>query len=330
MSSGTAARVVTFGEMLLRLSPPGEERLFESPELRTFFGGAEANVAVALTHLGFVADYVTRLPEGSLGDAALDALRREGVRTDSIVRGGNRLGLYFVEPGADLRTMRVVYDRAGSAFAQITPGEIDWTRVLADASWFHATGITPALGDGPAAALSRAIAAARSARVPVSLDLNYREALWRNRGADPRGVMEPLARQADVLIGNRDAVRASLCVESEGDTLGPRLAERYGCRIVVVTQRDILGPREHAWSATLYDAATRAIARSRRHVVQVVDRVGGGDSCAAGLIAALLGGQAPAEALEFAVAAGALKLTVAGDFGRATREDVEQRVRQCT
>lgn len=330
MSSGTAARVVTFGEMLLRLSPPGEERLFESPELRTFFGGAEANVAVGLTHLGFVADYVTRLPQGSLGDAALDALRREGVRTDSIVRGGNRLGLYFVEPGADLRAMRVVYDRAGSAFAEITPGEIDWTRVMANASWFHATGITPALGDGPAAALSRAIAAARSAHVPVSLDLNYREALWRNRGEDPRGVMEPLARQADVLIGNRDAVRALLGVDSEGDTLGPRLAERYGCRIVAITQRDILGPREHAWSATLYDAATSAIARSRRHVVQVVDRVGGGDSCAAGLIAALLGGQAPAEALEFAVAAGALKLTVAGDFGRATREDVEQRVRQCT
>jgi len=329
-----AGRVVTFGEMLLRLSPPGEERLFESPELRTFFGGAEANVAVALTHLGFVAEYVTRLPEGSLGDAALDALRREGVRTDSIVRagGGSRLGLYFVEPGADLRAMRVMYDRAGSAFAQITPDEIDWTRVLADASWFHATGITPALGDGPAAALSHAIATARSAHVPVSLDLNYREALWRSRlgGGDPREVMEPLARQADVLIGNRDAVRALLGVESEGDPLGPRLAERYGGRTVLITQRDILGPREHAWSATLYDAATRAIARSRRHVVQVVDRVGGGDSCAAGLIAALLGGQAPAEALEFAVAAGALKLTVAGDFGRATREDVEQRVRQCT
>jgi len=330
VSRGTAARVVTFGEMLLRLSPPGEERLFESPELQTFFGGAEANVAVALSHLGVRADYVTRLPEGALGDAALDALRREGVRTDSIVRagGGSRLGLYFVEPGADLRAMRVVYDRAGSAFAQIDPLDLDWTRVLAGAGWFHSTGITPALGDGPAVTLARAIASARAAHVPVSVDLNYREALW--RGRDPRPVVEPLARQADVLIGNRDAVRALLGVESEGDTLGPRLAERYGCGIVVITQRDILGPREHAWSATLYDAATRASARSRRHVVQVVDRVGGGDSSAAGLIAALLEGQAPTEALEFAVAVGALKLTVAGDFGRATREEVEHRVRQCT
>ena len=324
------ARVVTFGEMLLRLSPPGEQRLFDSPELQTFFGGAEANVAVALTHLGLEADYVTRLPEGPLGDAALDALRREGVGTGSILRAGagTRLGLYFVEPGADLRTMRVVYDRAGSALAQINPGEIDWTRVLAGAAWFHSTGITPALGDGPAASLARAIASARAAHVPVSLDLNYREALW--RGRDPRGAIEPLAGQADVLIGNREAVRALLGVDADGDALGPLLAERYGSRFIAITQREILGAREQAWSATLYDAATSSLARSRRHVVQVVDRVGGGDSFAAGLIAALLDRQAPVAALEFAVAAGALKLAVPGDFGRATAEDVQRVVHACT
>jgi 2-dehydro-3-deoxygluconokinase len=326
--SASAPRVVAFGELLLRLSPPGEQRLFESPELHTFFGGAEANVAVALSHLGLEADYVTRLPEGPLGDAALDALRHEGVGTASILRGGSRMGLYFVEPGADLRTMRVVYDRAGSALAQIDPGEIDWTRVLAGAGWFHSTGITPALGDGPAAALARAIACARAAQVPVSLDLNYREALW--RGRDPRGLVEPLARCATVLIGNAEAVRAMLGVEAGPDELASRLAERYGSRVVAITQREILGAREHAWSATLYDAATRALTRSRRHVVRVVDRVGGGDSFAAGLIAALLGKQAPAAALEFAVAAGALKLAVPGDFGRATAEDVERLVHQCT
>jgi 2-dehydro-3-deoxygluconokinase len=320
--------MVAFGELLLRLSPPGEQRLFESPELHTFFGGAEANVAVALSHLGLEADYVTRLPEGPLGDAALAALRREGVGTASILRGGARMGIYFVEPGADLRTMRVVYDRAGSALAQIDPGEIDWTRVLAGAAWFHSTGITPALGDGPTAELARGIASARAAHVPVSFDLNYREALW--RGRDPRGLIEPLARQADVLIGNRDAVRALLGVEAAGDALGPLLSERYGSRVVAITQREILGAREHAWSATLYDAATGSLARSRRHVVQVVDRVGGGDSFAAGLIAALLGAQRPAAALDFAVAAGALKLAVPGDFGRATAEDVERLVHQCT
>jgi len=326
--SAGAPRMVAFGELLLRLSPPGEQRLFESPELHTFFGGAEANVAVALSHLGLETDYVTRLPEGPLGDAALAALRREGVGTASILRGGARMGIYFVEPGADLRTMRVVYDRAGSALAQIDPGEIDWTRVLAGAAWFHSTGITPALGDGPTAELARGIASARAAHVPVSFDLNYREALW--RGRDPRGLIEPLARQADVLIGNRDAVRALLGVEAAGDALGPLLSERYGSRVVAITQREILGAREHAWSATLYDAATGSLARSRRHVVQVVDRVGGGDSFAAGLIAALLGAQTPAAALDFAVAAGALKLAVSGDFGRATAEDVERLVHQCT
>jgi len=327
LSTG-APRVVAFGELLLRLSPPGEQRFFESPELHTFFGGAEANVAVALTHLGLRTDYVTRLPEGPLGDAALDTLQREGVGTASIRRGGTRMGLYFVEPGADLRSMRVVYDRAGSALAQIDPSEIAWAPVLAGAAWFHATGITPALGDGPAAALARAIATARAEHVPVSFDLNYREALW--RGRDPRGSIEPLVRQADVLIGNRDAVRALLGVEATPEELGPRLAEQFGCRVVAITQREILGAREHAWSATLYDAATSSLATSRRHVVRVVDRVGGGDSFAAGLIAALLGKQAPAAALEFAVAAGALKLAVAGDFGRATAADVQRLVHQCT
>jgi len=324
----TTPRAVTFGEMLLRLSPPGDEKLFESPALRTFFGGAEANVAVALNHLGVQADYVTRLPESPLGDAALDALRREKVGTDWIARGGSRLGLYFVEPTGDLRDMRVVYDRAESAFARIEPADFDWPRILAGAAWFHSTGITPALGDGPVAALARAVACARAAHLPVSLDLNYRAALW--HGRTPRPVLEPLARQADVLIGNRDAVRALLGVDGDGDALAPRLAEQYGCGLVAITQREILGPREQAWSATLYDAATKTHARSRRHVVKVLDSVGGGDCFAAGLIAALLHDQPAAHALEFGAAAGALKLAVAGDFGRATRAEVEDAVRQCT
>ena len=318
--------VVAFGEMLLRLSPPGEERLFESPELQTFFGGAEANVAVALSHLGVRADYVTRLPEGALGDAALEALQREGVGTDWIVRGGSRLGLYFVEPGSDLRTMRVIYDRAGSALAQIDPGDVDWPQVLKGARWFHATGITPALGDGggPVATLIAGFTAARKQGVTVSLDLNYREALW--RGRDPRSLIEPLARQANVLIGNRDAVRAMLGVEANAEDL----ASQFGSRAVAITEREILGPREHAWSAVLYDGRARAVVRSHRHVVQVVDRVGGGDSFAAGLIAALLAEQVPQDAVEFAAAAGALKLAVPGDFGRATVDDVQRLARQCS
>jgi len=322
--------VLTFGELLLRLSPPGEERLLESPTLHTFFGGAEANVAVALRHLGVPASYITRLPEGPLGDAGLDALRREGVAVDRVVRGGSRLGLYFVEPGADLRTMRVVYDRAGSAFSQITPADVDWTAAFAGRRWLHGTGITPALGDGPARTLSNGFAVARERGVTVSLDLNYREALW--RGRDPKPVLEPLARQANVLIGNREAVHTMLGVEGSGDALATTLADRFGCSAVAITQREILGPREHAWSVVLHDSRARAVARSHRHVVQVVDRVGGGDSFTAGLIAALLAEQSPQDAVEFAAAAGALKLGQAGDFGRSTAAEVSRLVEtaRCT
>src|SRR5439155_11058 len=199
--------------------------------------------------------------------------------------GGERLGIYFVEPGADLRAMRVVYDRAGSALARIEPRSIDWPRVLAGADWFHASGITPALGDGPAAALAGAIACARAQGIQVSFDLNYREALWRDR--DPRPLVEPLARQATVLIANPTAVRAMLGIEADDTSLATpeparelakRLAERCGVKRVALTRREILGPRRHGWSAVLYDAETGSFAQSRRHCVDVVDRVGGGDS----------------------------------------------------
>jgi 2-dehydro-3-deoxygluconokinase len=323
-------RVVTFGELLLRLSPPGEEPLFASGTLVSYFGGAEANVAVALSHLGVRCDYVTRVPENPLGEAAIAALQREGVGTEWIARGGERLGIYFVEPGADLRAMRVVYDRAGSAFARIEPRAIEWPRVLAGAAWLHSSGITPALGNGPAAALAAAIACARAQGTPVSIDLNYREALWRDR--DPRPVIEPLVEGAALLIGNPAALRAMLGVDANGDgdarATAEGLARRLAVRRVALTRREILGPREHGWSAVLYDAEQRVFAQSRRHRVHVVDRVGGGDSFAAALIARLLAGKdTPAAALEFAVAASALKLTVPGDFSRASAQDVEALLR---
>ena len=327
-------RAVTFGELLLRLSPPGEERLFESSDLVTCFGGAEANVAVALSHFGVSCDYVTRVPDNPIGDAGVAALAREGVGTEWIVRGGERLGIYFVEPGADLRAMRVVYDRAGSAFARIEPRAVDWPRVLARADWFHTSGITPALGDGPATTLAGAIACARAQGTRVSFDLNYREALWRDR--DPRPLVEPLVRQAQLLIGNAAALRAMLAIDADDGSLATRerarelaerLAGRFGVERVALTRREILGPRQHGWSAVLYDARTGSFAQSRRHCVEVVDRVGGGDSFAAALIARLVGGDPPAEALEFAVAASALKLTVPGDFSRASVREVEALLR---
>jgi 2-dehydro-3-deoxygluconokinase len=319
--------VVTFGELMLRLSPPGQERLFQSPELRAGFGGCEANVAVGLAHLGVRADYVTRLPDTPIGHAALHALQAEGVGTGWIVLGGERMGIYFVEPGADIRSSRVVYDRAGSAFAGIAPGTVDWARALKGARWFHGSGITPALGEGPRAALAAAIEAARASGASVSLDLNYRPALW--QGRDPRPVIAPLVQGAGLLIGNRDAVRAMLGLEAPDDSLAQRLAERFGCRRVALTRRDVLSASEHGWSAALYDAASGGAWSSRRYQVRVVDRVGGGDSFAAGLIAALVADQELADAVQFAAAAGALKLTVPGDWNRATSEEVEQLVRAC-
>jgi len=304
------------------LSPPGEERLLASPQLVTYFGGAEANVAVALSHFGVPCDYVTRLPENPLGLAGLEALQREAVGTRWTLRGGDRLGLYFVEPGADLRTMRVVYDRSGSAFAQLDPDSIDWSTILADASWFHSTGITPALGEGPARALAAAQVRARATRTPVSLDLNYREALW--RGRDPRPIIEPLARGADLVIGNAAALQAMLGIEAPDGQLAERVARDLGCRYVAVTQRESIAARTQRWSAVLYDATGGRCATSSPQEVDVVDRVGGGDCFAAALIARLLGGSTPADALEFAVRASALKITQPGDFSRLSVADVLQ------
>ena len=311
-------KAVTFGELLLRLSPPGEERLLASPRLETCFGGAEANVAVGLTHLGVTSDYVTKIPDNPLGDAGFEALRREGVGTSYVRRGGERLGLYFVESGDDLRAMRVFYDRAGSAFAQLHPGTFDWTAILGGASWFHSTGITPALGPGPRAALAVAIGCARAAQVPVSLDLNYRAALW--QGRDPIAVIRPLAEQADLVIGNAEAIQRMLGADADPKKLAAGLGG--GCRFVAVTEREHRGPREQTWSAALYDVRADRLHRSRRHDVTVVDRVGGGDSFTAALIAQLLAGSDGAEALEFAVAASALKLTIPGDFCRVRAADV--------
>src|SRR2546426_940866 len=317
-----------------RAGPPVEERVFESSDLVTWFGGAEGSVAAAVSRFGVRCDYVTRVPDNPIGHAGVAALEREGVGTEWIQRGGERLGIYFVEPGADLRAMRVVYDRAGSALARIEPRAVDWPRVLAGADWFHASGITPALGDGPAAVLADAIARARAQRIPVSFDLNYREALWRDR--DPRPLVEPLVRQATLLIANPTAVRAMLGIDADETSLATPdlarelaqgLAHRCGVKRVALTRRELLEARRHGWSAVLYDADSRSFAQSRRHCVEVVDRVGGGDSFAAGLIARLLGGAPPARAVEFAVARGGAQLTVPGDFSRASVQEVEELLR---
>ena len=327
-------KVVTFGEVMLRLSPPGFERLLQSPELRATFGGGEANVAVSLAHFGYESWFVTRLPKHAIGDAAIRALRAEGVRTEAIVRGGDRVGVYFAETGASQRASTVIYDRAHSAIAQMEPDEVDWARVLAGAAWLHVTGITPALGPKAAAATRAAIAAARSAKVKVSLDLNFRKKLWSEKQA--QDVMRPIADGLDVVIANEEDLQSVLGIPVENaEITGGRLdlggyqsaaehvARDFRIGIVAITLRESLSASDNGWSGVMWDAATETFHQSQRYAVRLVDRIGGGDSFAAGLIYALLEGRPPNAALRFAVSASALKQTIPGDFNRVSVVEVD-------
>ncbi|HEX6373000.1 MAG TPA: PfkB family carbohydrate kinase, partial [Longimicrobium sp.] len=247
---------------------------------------------------------------------------------EGILRGGDRLGIYFVEPGADIRALKVVYDRAGSAFSALDPAELDWDALLRGADWLHLSGITPALGEGCARAAQQAADAARAAGVRVSIDLNYRPALWMDR--DPVPVTRGLVRGCDLVIGNPGAVQAMLGVgPGEGGSeatlraTSQALARELACRAVALTSRKVISASEHAWSAALYDPLGDQLAQSRRWQVRVTDRVGGGDSFCAALIHALLRGRGNGDALQFATAASALKLTIPGDFNRVTAEEVD-------
>jgi 2-dehydro-3-deoxygluconokinase len=328
-------KTVAFGEVLLRLSAPGYERLLQSPVLGATFGGAEANVAVSLAHLGASSHFVTRLPANAVGDAAVRALRAEGVEVDCVQRGGSRVGIYFTETGASQRASSVLYDRAGSAMAEIDPAGLPWREWMSGAAWFHTTGITPALGAATAECTRAAIGAARQAGATVSLDLNYRAKLWDIEHA--RRVMRPLVSQVDLLVANEEDLQTMLGVTVERtDVRGGRLdveayraaAERvvqdHGVRRVAVTLRESLSASENGWSAILYDGPSKTLHRGPRYVVRLVDRIGGGDSFAAGLVFALLDCSPPEDALRFAVAASVLKQTIPGDFNRASAEEIRR------
>src|SRR5215467_5548353 len=327
-------KVVTFGEIMLRLSPPGFERLLQSPGFVATFGGGEANVAVSLAHFGVESQYVTRVPAHAIGDAAIRALRAEGVGTGAIVRGGDRLGIYFSEAGASQRASTVIYDRAGSSISTMTADAVAWDSVMTGAAWFHVTGITPALGERAAAATCAAVAAAKRAGARVSVDLNYRKKLW--TPAQAQAVMRPMMRSVDVVIANEEDLQAVLGVGVEGadpesGALDPmayrdaaaRVSREFGPRLVAVTLRESVSASDNGWSAVLWDDEGATMHRSQRYAVRVVDRIGGGDSFAAGLIYALATGRALDAALRFAVAASALKHTVPGDFNRVNVAEVD-------
>jgi 2-dehydro-3-deoxygluconokinase len=328
-------KVVAFGELLLRLSPSGYERLFQSPTLNATFGGGEANVAVSLAHFGLDSHFVTRLPANAVGEAAIRALRSEGVNTDSVLRGGERVGIYFAETGASQRASLVVYDRAHSAVSELEPASVRWPDVVRGAAWFHTSGITPALGPGPAECTRAALAAAHELGTPVSVDLNFRRKLWGE--SEAQRVMRPLVRKVHLVIANEEDLQAVLGVPIAGADVtkgrfdaraygaaAERVVGEYGVPWVAITLRESISASENGWSALLYQAATKTLYQGPRYVLRLVDRIGGGDSFAAGLIFALLDGQSPERALQFAIAASALKQTIPGDFNRVSVAEVQR------
>ena len=328
-------KTVTFGEILLRLSPPGFERFLQSPEVMATFGGGEANVAMSLAAFGLESYYVTRLPTHAIGEAAVRVLRSEGVRTNYIVRGGERVGIYFAETGNSQRPSVVLYDRAHSAITELEPSTLDWARILAGARWFHVTGITPALGAMPQACTRAALESAKRAGVTVSLDLNYRSKLW--SAEEAQRVMRPLLEFVDILIANEDDMAQALGVPiPTTDLLGSttsvdryrwiaeQVAREFRIQMVAMTSREPSGDAQQAWSGLIYEHASTTLFRGPTYVIAPVDPIGAGDSFAAGLIYAVMSGRSAERALAFAVAASALKQSIPGDYNRVSVAEVDR------
>jgi 2-dehydro-3-deoxygluconokinase len=329
-------KVVTFGEIMLRLSTPGFKRFVQSDAFDVNYGGGEANVAVALANYGFESYFLSKLPKHEIGQAAVNAMRKYGVHDDFIVRGGDRVGIYFLETGASQRASKVIYDRAGSSVTTLKKNEIDFDAVFKDAKWFHWTGITPALGKDAQDVLNTACEVAKKYGVTISTDLNYRAKLWST--SEAQAVMVPLMKYVDVCIANEEDAEKSLGftagktnVESaELDekgyfALAEQLKATFGFKTVAITLRESHSASRNGWSALLHDDKDcKKPYRSKRYDVQLVDRVGGGDSFASGLIYGLLTKENTQSALEYAVAASCLKQTIPGDFNLVSIDEVEK------
>lgn len=318
-------KVVSFGEIMLRLSPDGYYKLFQKPELNTSFCGAEANVAVALSNFGDEAEFVTALPDNDIGRAACRELMRYGVKTDNIVYTGDRLGIFFAEKGASQRPSKVIYDRKNSAIASADPSSFNWEKIFDGADWFHITGITPALSDTLAKISVDAVKAAKKAGLTVSCDINYRSKLWSAEKARP--VMTEIMKYVDVCIGNEEdaeivfGIKAGTTDVTKGqlDTDGYKkslqtVAETFGCKIVAYSQRKSYSASDNGWSGIIYDDEKKQVYTSAQYDIRITDRIGGGDAFASGLIYALHNNISPANAIETAAAAGCLDQTLEGDF----------------
>lgn len=318
-------KVVSFGEIMLRLSPDGYYKLFQKPELNTSFCGAEANVAVALSNFGDEAEFVTALPDNDIGRAACRELMRYGVKTDNIVYTGDRLGIFFAEKGASQRPSKVIYDRKNSAIASADSSSFDWEKIFDGADWFHITGITPALSDSLAKISVDAVKAAKKAGLTVSCDINYRSKLWSAQKA--RSVMTEIMQYVDVCIGNEEdaeivfGIKAGTTDVTKGqlDTDGYKkslqtVAETFGCKIVAYSQRKSYSASDNGWSGIIYDDEKKQVYTSAQYDIRITDRIGGGDAFASGLIYALHNNISPGNAIETAAAAGCLDQTLEGDF----------------
>lgn len=326
------AKIITLGEIMLRLSPVGNDRFIQSETLRVIPGGGEANVAVSVANYGHEAYFVSKLPKHEIGQMAVNALRRYGVDTSFVARGGDRVGLYYAETGASMRPSKVVYDRAHSAIAEAKPEDFDFDAIMEGAQWFHWSGITPAISENAAELTRLACEAAKRHCVTVSVDLNFRKKLWTSEKAI--SVMRPLMKYVDVCIGNEEDAQLCLGFKPDADVEGgqtdasgyhkifKQMKKEFGFKYVVSTLRESFSATHNGWKALIYNG--EEFYESRRYdIMPIIDRVGGGDSFSGGLIHGLLTKPTQGEALEFAVAASALKHTINGDFNLVTVDEVE-------
>lgn len=326
------SRVITMGEIMLRLSTPGNQRFIQSDSFDVTYGGGEANVAVSLANYGHEAYFVSKVPKNPIGESAIAALRKFNVNCDYITRGGTRLGIYFLETGASMRASTVVYDRADSAIAEADISDFDFDRIFEGADWFHFTGITPAISDKAAILTEEALKAAKRNKLTVSVDLNYRKKLWTTEKA--QRIMTNLMQYVDVCIGNEEDAEKVLgfkpgktdVTSGELELAGykdifEQMIDKFNFKYVVSSLRESYSASDNGWSACIYDG--KEFFRSKKYDIRIVDRVGGGDSFAAGLICGLLDGKNMKDALEYAVAASALKHTIPGDFNMVTRAEID-------
>lgn len=326
-------KVITFGEIMLRLAPHGYYRFTQAQDFEATYGGGEANVAVSLANYGIDATFVTKLPAHDIGQCAVNDLRKYGVDTKHIIRGGERVGIYYLEKGASQRASQVIYDRAYSAIAQASPSDFQWQTIFEQADWFHFTGITPALNDTVAAITLEACIAAKKAGLRISCDLNFRKKLWSSEKAGQ--VMGEIMQYVDVCIANEEdaekvfGIKAANSDVTSGELhhdgyidVAKQLTKRFGCNAVAITLRESISASDNNWAAMLYTDDTAYF--SKKYPVHIVDRVGGGDSFGGGLLYAMLTNKSPQETIEFAVAASCLKHSIEGDYNRVSVKEVEQ------